>query len=92
MALIKNLCAAKQNVLPGEKSQAVKTHIRNMIIVPEMIGSVFAVYNGKPFNQIEIKPEIISHYFGEFSITYKPIKHGRPGVGATKTSKFNPLK
>lgn len=35
--------------------QVVKTHLRNMIIVPEMIGSVVGVYNGKAFNQIEIK-------------------------------------
>merc|ERR1719163_1133031 len=33
-----------------------------------------------------IKPEMIGHYLGEFSITYKPVKHGRPGIGATHSS------
>lgn len=36
----------------GEKPDAVRTHLRNMIIVPEMIGSVVGVYNGKTFNQV----------------------------------------
>ncbi|XP_025078071.1 40S ribosomal protein S15-like [Pomacea canaliculata] len=72
--------------------QVVKTHLRDMIIVPEMIGSIVGVYNGKTFNQVEIKPEMIGHYLGEFSITYKPVKHGRPGIGATHSSRFIPLK
>lgn len=63
-----------------------------MIIVPEMIGSVIGVYNGKSFNTIEIKPEMIGHYLAEFSISYKPVKHGRPGIGATHSSRFIPLK
>merc|ERR1712001_792304 len=53
---------------------------------------VVGVYNGKTFNQVEIKPEMIGHYLGEFSITYKPVKHGRPGIGATHSSRFIPLK
>ncbi|XP_042088962.1 small ribosomal subunit protein uS19-like [Ovis aries] len=54
--------------------QVVKTHLRDMIILPEMVGSMVGVYNGKTFNQVEIKPEMIGHYLGEFSITYKPVK------------------
>ncbi|MCD9645217.1 ribosomal protein S15 [Datura stramonium] len=54
---------------PGEKPEPVKTHLRNMIIVPEMIGSVIGIYNGKTFNQIESKPEMIGHYLAEFSIS-----------------------
>ena len=133
-----------------------------MIIVPEMIGSVIGVYNGKTFNQVglawlrsptpapactaqaicpchypfwlrsrvqgnghtlryktrcsygaqgisarckkvlgvsarctaqvEIKPDMIGHYLAEFSISYKPVKHGKPGIGATHSSRFIPLK
>ncbi|KAG6510026.1 hypothetical protein ZIOFF_028034 [Zingiber officinale] len=77
---------------PGEKPEPVRTHLRNMIIVPEMIGSIVGVYNGKTFNQVEIKPEMIGHYMAEFSISYKPVKHGRPGIGATHSSRFIPLK
>ena len=92
MALIKRLRQAKKVAGPLEKPEVVKTHLRNMIIVPEMIGSIIGVYNGKTFNQVEIKPEMIGHYLGEFSITYKPVKHGRPGIGATHSSRFIPLK
>lgn len=90
MGLIKKLRKAKKEAQPNEKPAVVKTHLRNMIIVPEMIGSVVGVYNGKTFNQVEIKPEMTGHYLGEFSITYKPVKHGRPGIGATHSSRFIP--
>merc|ERR1719350_521812 len=92
MALIKRLRKAKKEAGIHEKPEVVKTHLRDMIIVPEMIGSIVGVYNGKTFNQVEIKPEMIGHYLGEFSITYKPVKHGRPGIGATHSSRFIPLK
>merc|ERR1712179_750342 len=74
MALIKKLRKKKKECLPNEKPDVVKTHLRDMVIVPEMTESVAGVYNGKTFNQIEIKPEMIGHYLGEFSITYKPVK------------------
>merc|ERR1712019_275261 len=92
MTLVKRLRKAKKEAPPMEKPEVVKTHLRNMIIIPEMIGSMVGVYNGKTFNQVEIKPEMIGHYLGEFSITYKPVKHGRPGIGATHSSRFIPLK
>uniref|UniRef100_A0A8V1A714 40S ribosomal protein S15 n=5 Tax=Amniota TaxID=32524 RepID=A0A8V1A714_CHICK len=77
-SLLKRLRKAKKEAPPMEK--------------PEMVGSMVGVYNGKTFNQVEIKPEMIGHYLGEFSITYKPVKHGRPGIGATHSSRFIPLK
>lgn len=43
-------------------------------------------------SQVEVKPEMIGHYLGEFSLSYKPVKHGRPGIGATHSSRFIPLK
>merc|ERR1711953_1609914 len=77
MALIKKLRKKKKECPVNEKPDVVKTHLRNMIVVPEMTGSIVGVYNGKTFNQVEIKPEMIGHYLGEFSISYKPVKHGR---------------
>eukprot|EP00199_Chlamydomonas_sp_CCMP681_P003184 CAMPEP_0119106394 /NCGR_PEP_ID=MMETSP1180-20130426/4088_1 /TAXON_ID=3052 ORGANISM="Chlamydomonas cf sp, Strain CCMP681" /NCGR_SAMPLE_ID=MMETSP1180 /ASSEMBLY_ACC=CAM_ASM_000741 /LENGTH=147 /DNA_ID=CAMNT_0007091715 /DNA_START=41 /DNA_END=484 /DNA_ORIENTATION=- len=91
MALIKKLRKSKKEAVAGEKPAPVRTHLRNMIIVPEMIGSICSVYNGKSFTQVEIKPEMIGHYLAEFSISYKPVKHGRPGIGATHSSRFIPL-
>ncbi|XP_056372773.1 40S ribosomal protein S15 [Hyla sarda] len=91
-SLLKRLRKAKKEAPPMEKPEVIKTHLRDMIILPEMVGSMVGVYNGKAFNQVEIKPEMIGHYLGEFSITYKPVKHGRPGIGATHSSRFIPLK
>jgi small subunit ribosomal protein S15e len=92
MALLKKLRKAKVECAALEKPECVKTHLRNMLIVPEMVGSMVGVFNGKSFTQVEVKPEMIGHYLGEFAITYKPVKHGRPGIGATHSSRFIPLK
>ena len=55
MALLKKLRAAKKEATELEKPAVVKTHLRNMVIVPEMVGSVVGVYNGKVFNSVEVK-------------------------------------
>jgi small subunit ribosomal protein S15e len=55
-------------------------------LVPEMVGGVVGIYNGKEFTNVEIKFDMIGKYLAEFAITYKPTKHGKPGVGATKGS------
>ncbi|CAM9548199.1 unnamed protein product [Ectocarpus fasciculatus] len=91
MALVKKLRKAKAACGPLDKPAPVKTHLRNMIIVPEMIHSNVAVYNGKVFNVVNIMPEMVGHYLGEFSITYRPVRHGRPGIGSTNSSRFIPL-
>ena len=91
-ALIKKIRKARKEAGPNEKPALVKTHLRNMIIVPEMIGAQIGVYNGLLFNTVEVKPQMVGHYLAEFSISYKCVKHGKPGVGATNSSKFTPLK
>merc|ERR1719427_1936696 len=75
-----------------KRLRKAKNHCRNMVIEPEMTGYVVGVYNGKTFTTVEIKPEMIGHYLGEFAMTYRPVKHGRPGIGATHSSRFIPLK
>uniref|UniRef100_A0A7S1KQV3 40S ribosomal protein S15 n=1 Tax=Percolomonas cosmopolitus TaxID=63605 RepID=A0A7S1KQV3_9EUKA len=90
--LMQKLRNAKKDVPYGEKPPAVKTHLRDAIVLPEMIGSVLGVYNGLGFIEVEVRAEMVGHHLGEFAITYKPIRHGRPGVGATSSSKFVPLK
>ncbi len=52
---------------------------------------MLAIYNGKVFNVVEVRPEMIGLYLAEFSITYKPTLHGRPGLGATHSSRFIPI-
>lgn len=92
MALMKKLRKAKKDCGPYDKPDVVKTHLRDMLIMPEMIGSVVGVHQGKVFTSVEVKADMVGHYLGEFSITYKPVRHGRPGIGATSSSKFIPLK
>ncbi|XP_041055140.1 40S ribosomal protein S15-like [Carcharodon carcharias] len=91
-SLLKRLCKAVKEASPMEKPEVVKTHLWDRVILPEMVGSMVGVYNGKTFKQVEIKPEMNGHYLGGSSITYKPVKHGRPGIGATHSSRFIPLK
>ena len=71
---------------------SVKTHVRNMVILPEMVGVKILVHNGKEFVPVDIKPEMIGHYLGEFAITNKPVRHGTPGIGASRSSMYVPLK
>jgi small subunit ribosomal protein S19 len=70
----------------------VRTHRREIPIIPEFVGKTVQLYNGKEFSPIDIKPEMIGHYLGEFAMTRKSVKHSGLGVGATRSSKFMPLK
>lgn len=67
---------------PGE----VKTHSREIIVLPEMVGKTIKVYNGKEFMPVMIIAEMIGHYLGEFAMTRKKVTHHAPGIGATKSS------
>lgn len=69
-----------------------RTHSRDMPILPYMVGLSVAVYNGKEFVPLEIKPEMIGHYLGEYVITNKRVTHGTPGIGSSRSSLYVPLK
>ena len=89
--LLEKLREAKEAQKQG-KDVNIKTHVRDLIILPEMVGAKIAVHNGKEFVAMEIKPEMIGHYLGEFAITNKPVRHGTPGIGASRSSMYVPLK
>src|SRR5512136_377259 len=89
--LLEKVRQAREEVRKGG-TPSVKTHVRNMIILPEMVGLTLAVHNGKEFVKVEIKPEMIGHYLGEFAVTNKPVRHGTPGIGASRSSMYVPLK
>jgi len=89
--LLESLRKAKEALERGQKT-VVKTHVRDMVILPEMVGVTVLVHNGKEFTPVEIVPEMIGHYVGEFAITNKPVKHGTPGIGASRSSMYVPLK
>ncbi len=87
--LLEKIRIAKEN---GGKTKPIRTHARDMIILPEMVGLTIYVHNGKDFVPVKIRPEMIGHYLGEFAITNKPVKHGTPGIGASRSSMYVPLK
>jgi small subunit ribosomal protein S19 len=70
----------------------VKTHARDMVILPEMAGASIYIHNGKEFSPTVITPQMIGHFLGEYAITNKPVKHGQPGIGASRSSMYVPLK
>jgi small subunit ribosomal protein S19 len=82
----------KKEEQKGGRPQIIKTHCRDMIVLPEMVGITFGVYNGKQFIEVQIQPEMIGCYFGEFAVTRQKVQHGDPGMGATRSSMFVPLK
>ena len=72
--------------------EGIKTHLRDAIVLPSMVGTKIGIHDGKGFEFIEIKPEMIGHYLGELALTRKKVAHGAAGVGATRSSKYVPLK
>jgi len=90
--LLETIRKAREAQEPTPKAMVIKTHARDMIILPEMVGATLLVHNGKEFTSLEIKPEMIGHLIGEFAITNKPVKHGVPGIGASRSSMYVPLK
>jgi small subunit ribosomal protein S19 len=75
-----------------DADEPVRTHRRDLPIIPQFVGKRVSVYNGKEFKEFEIKPEMIGCFIGEFVLTRRPPVHSGPGVGATRSSKFMPLK
>jgi len=80
---------AKKDGKPGGD---IKTHSRDMIILPTMVGLTISVHNGREFVPLEVKPEMIGRYLGEYVITNKKVVHGTPGIGASRSSLYVPLK
>jgi len=86
--LIAEIKLAKQ----GKNKNQIKTHQRDIIILPYMIGVTVNVYSGKEFTPVTFSTEMIGHYIGEYVITNKRVSHGAPGVGASRSSLYVPLK
>ncbi len=80
------------NLKAAEPGEVVRTHRRDLPIIPQFVGKTVSVYNGKEFKDVEIKPEMIGCFIGEFVLTRKAPQHSGPGVGATRSSKSVALK
>jgi len=94
---LKRGLTAKQDKLLSDIKKAqsgdnIRTHCRDMIVLPSFVDHTINVYNGKEFQRVDIQPHMIGHYLGEFALTRGKVKHTGPGVGATRSSKFMPLK
>ncbi len=86
--LLEDVRAIKEGKTEGQ----IKTHARDMIVLPSMVGLTISVHNGKEFVPLEVKPEMIGRYLGEFVITNKKVVHGTPGIGSSRSSLYVPLK
>jgi small subunit ribosomal protein S19 len=72
--------------------KAIKTHSRDMVVLPEMIGKSLFVHSGNEFVEVRVNEKMVGHYLGEYVITNKPVRHGKPGIGASRSSMYIPLK
>jgi len=75
-----------------DRGKVIKTHLREAVIVPQWVGLKFGVHAGKDFKEITIIPEMVGYRLGQFTQTTGRVAHSGPGVGATRGSKFMPLK
>lgn len=70
----------------SERKKPIRTHLRDIIIVPKLVGYKIFIHNGKEFLELETNVEMLGHRLGEFAITRQKVKHGAAGLGATKSS------
>ncbi|NPA97306.1 MAG: 30S ribosomal protein S19 [Crenarchaeota archaeon] len=90
--LLEKIIEARQRLIEECKEVVIKTHVRDMVILPIMVGLTIAVFNGKEYVPVKIVPEMIGHYLGEFAPPTKSVKHGEPGLKATRGTLFVALK
>ena len=96
-ALKRGLTKQEKNLLGNIRhfrgqDKLIRTHARDMIVLPEMVGTKIGVHSGKEFKMVIIDALMIGHRLGEFALTRQRVKHSAPGLGATRSSKFVPLK
>jgi small subunit ribosomal protein S19 len=94
-SLRRGLSEEQRNVLEKlrkKKGKPIRTHARDLVIMPEMIGKVIQCYTGKEFKAIAINEKMLGHYLGEYATSITPVRHGRPGIGASRSSMYIPLK
>jgi len=80
--MLKKIEAFKRN----PKAKPIRTHRRDIVVIPAMVGVSFAVHKGKEFGRVDITTRMLGHYLGEFALTRKKLQHGKAGIGATKSS------
>ena len=84
--LLKKIEKAGAEQRQGKFPKSIRTHKRDTIIIPAMIGLKIDVYRGNSFETVEVMPEMLGHYLGEMVLTRKKLMHGKAGIGATRSS------
>jgi small subunit ribosomal protein S19 len=82
----KHILKKIEKVKGNEKAKPIRTHKRDIVVIPEMVGIRFAIHKGNSFEPLEITEQMLGHYVGEFIFTRKRLMHGKAGIGATKSS------
>jgi small subunit ribosomal protein S19 len=80
-----------KTIASGSK-KPIRTHVRDFIILPNLVDIEIHIHNGREYLPVKVRPEMMGHFLGEFAPTCKIVKHSAPGVGATRSSQYVPLK
>ncbi|ABR54766.1 ribosomal protein S19 [Methanococcus vannielii SB] len=90
--LVMKIKKARRLVNRGKEPRVIRTHCRDFVITPEMIGLTISIYTGKQFKEIKLVEETLGRFLGEMAPTRGIVQHGSPGMGATRGSMFVPIK
>ncbi|HII15287.1 MAG TPA: 30S ribosomal protein S19 [Nanoarchaeota archaeon] len=82
----KKLLAKIKKYKAGKTKKPVKTHCRDIVVLPDMVGLTIHIHSGKTFVPITIEPDMIAHVLGEFTMNRQKVSHSAPGIGATRSS------
>ncbi|MEK6907520.1 MAG: 30S ribosomal protein S19 [Nanoarchaeota archaeon] len=82
----KKLLLKIDKTIKGEYKKPLRTHCRNLIILPKMINLTIHIHNGNKFVPVVIPPEAVGMFLGEFALTRRRVEHSAPGIGATRSS------
>ncbi len=88
-SLIRGFTPAQKELLKTLKNgkDNVKTHCRDLVIIPEMLTKTIQIHSGREYVPVKITAEMLGHYLGEFAQTRKSVTHSAAGIGATRSSK-----
>jgi len=91
-ALFKKINKAIKELNDGEQKTSIRTHLRSLVLTPKMVGLTIHIHKGNEFRKVVVSEKMIGQYLGEYALTRKMVKHSSPGVGASRSSKFIPVK
>lgn len=90
--LLAKIVRFKEAAANGKNPTPIKTHFRDMVILPQFVNSVISIYNGRYWSDIQIRPEMIGSLLADFAPSKKLVRHQKAGVGATRSSSSTSLK